>query len=126
MEIMIAPNIFKTRNNWNVITLRCKKRHSSNGVFIRIVANEVERETGINSFDDTEYRGREYVLTRQLISVMLWRHTKMTEREIGKIFGKDHATVNHAKKTIENLCDTDSRFREQFNRIDSRVEQFKR
>ena len=126
MEIMIAPNIFKTRNNWNVITLRCKKRHNSNGSFIRIVVNEVEKEMGIKAFDDMEYRGREYVLTRQLISVMLWNHSKMTEREIGKIFGKDHATISHSKKTINNLYDTDSRFREQFDRIDNRIKQFKR
>jgi len=125
MGIMVAPNIFKTRNNWNVITMKCKKRHSTNGSFIRIVVNEVEKETGIKAFDDMEYRGREYVLTRQLISVFLWRYSKMTAREIGKIFGKDHATISHSKKTIDNLCETDSRFREKFNRIDNRIKQFK-
>jgi len=123
---MVSPNIFKTRNNWNVISMRCKKKHNVNESFIRIVANEIERETGINAFNNTEYRGRNYVITRQLVSVMLWRYSGMTEKEIGEIFDKDHATVNHAKKTIQNLYETDMHFREQFNRIEIQVKKYKR
>jgi chromosomal replication initiator protein len=53
---------------------------------------------------------------------MLLRYTKKTQSEIGRIVGgKDHATVEHAKKTINNLCETNKLFNEQFNRINNKV-----
>lgn len=41
-----------------------------------------------------------------------------TLAEIGSaLFFKDHATVLHAKKTVNNLCDTDKKFRSDYNYI---------
>jgi hypothetical protein len=46
------------------------------------------------------------------------RYTKSSLSTIGTyIGGKDHATVLHACKTVNNLKDTDKHFREQVERI---------
>ena len=61
---------------------------------------------------EAKYRKREFVVTRQIIMTLATRLIKkMTLEEAGMPYGKDHATVNHARKTIDGLCDTDAEFR---------------
>ena len=57
-------------------------------------------------------RLRELVFTRQLAMYFSDRFTKATQIRIGLYFSRDHATVIHAIKTINNLIDTDRRIRE--------------
>ena len=56
-------------------------------------------------------RKREIVICRQLIMYFLKKfNRKQTLAEIGSVYGKDHATVLHAIKTVNNLIDTDKSF----------------
>ena len=63
-------------------------------------------------------RKREVVEARQVS--MWWRanHTGDTMARIGDMLGGyDHATVVHARKTVEILKENDKYFREKFNRV---------
>lgn len=67
-------------------------------------------------------RKREYVEPRQMILAKQKKFTNHADRFIGKyIFKKDHATVYHAFKTINNLSDTDERIRSISEKIDSMI-----
>jgi len=58
-------------------------------------------------------RDRELVFIRQLCMAMSKRYTRKSLARIGMYIGnRDHATVLHAAKTINNLCDTDKIIRE--------------
>lgn len=52
-------------------------------------------------------RDRELCFTRQCIFYMMRKYTKVSLASIGRLYGKDHSTVLHAEKVINNLIDTD-------------------
>lgn len=55
-------------------------------------------------------RKREVVERRQIWQTMLLEFTGLSLSDIGSMTGgKDHATVLHSKKTINNLCESDKR-----------------
>ena len=124
-KIALAPNIFKPRNDWNLVSLKYKKDSQSLKSFILNIASVIEKEIGVNPFIETDYRGHSYVIARQILMVMLIKYTHKKLREVGIIVGhKDHSTVVHARKTIENLCETDKKFKEQFFKINNEVLNF--
>lgn len=46
-------------------------------------------------------RKREYVQCRQISMYLLWKHSKLTLKEIGEYFGgRDHSTAIHGKDVI--------------------------
>lgn len=55
-------------------------------------------------------RVREIVRPRQFAMYLARMFTKRTLYQIGTYFGKDHATVIHAIKTVRDLADTDYEF----------------
>jgi chromosomal replication initiator protein len=56
-------------------------------------------------------RHRELVFARQWHMYVRFFAFKMSLSKAGKVYGKDHATVLHAIKTINNLNDTDKEYR---------------
>lgn len=116
---MITPNIFKSRNDWNVISSRCKQYKEL--LFYESVAKIIEDATGHNPFVDTSNRRREICQSRQLYLVMLRNNSNMSQSDTGSKVGKDHATVIHAVKTINNLYDTDKKFRILYDEIDNKI-----
>ena len=67
----------------------------------------------------TRSRKREVVLVRQVSMFLARKHLDMSIAKIGKYIGdRDHATVLHACKTIENLAETDKQFRGELEEID--------
>ncbi|NOY36054.1 MAG: chromosomal replication initiator protein DnaA [Chlorobi bacterium] len=67
-------------------------------------------------------RKREIVQARQVAMYFSKNLTKSSLTTIGsKIGGKDHATVLHACKTVNNLIDTDKRFRLQIEEIGKKL-----
>lgn len=64
-------------------------------------------------------RRREIVQARQICMYLSVKYTKNSLADIGYNFGGyDHATVLHAKKTINNLLETDRKFSFQFEQIE--------
>jgi chromosomal replication initiator protein len=67
-------------------------------------------------------RKREIVQARQVAMFFSKNLTKSSLATIGsQIGGKDHATVLHACKTVNNLMDTDKRFRMQIDEIEKKL-----
>jgi chromosomal replication initiator protein len=67
-------------------------------------------------------RKRETVQARQIAMYFSKSLTKCSLATIGsQIGGKDHATVLHACKTVNNLIDTDKTFRHQIEEIERKL-----
>jgi len=67
-------------------------------------------------------RKREIVQARQIAMYFAKSFTKSSLVEIGKVMGgKDHATVLHACKMVNNLIDTDKRFKLYINEIEKKL-----
>ena len=63
-------------------------------------------------------RKREVVITRQLCHFFSMENKLGSLKTVGLRFGqKDHATVLHSCKTIDNLRETDKSFRKKFEEI---------
>jgi len=59
---------------------------------------------------ESHCRKHDMVLARQMAIYMLKHYTRMSLLKISSLFGnRDHTTAIHSIKTINNLCDTDSR-----------------
>jgi chromosomal replication initiator protein len=70
----------------------------------------------------TDTRKREIVQARQVAMYFAKSLTKSSLATIGsQIGGKDHATVLHACKTVNNLIDTDKNFRTQIDEIEKKL-----
>jgi len=68
--------------------------------------------------DSTE-RTREVAQARQVAMFLAKRHTKAPLTQIGAaIGGRNHATVLHSCKTVQNMIDTDKSFRAQVEEIE--------
>ena len=65
---------------------------------------------------------REYAMPRQVIMYLLHKACKYTVTRIGEKFSKNHATVLHAIRTVENLRKTDKIFRLYYGKITYELE----
>lgn len=65
----------------------------------------------------------DYVYTRQMIqTICRYVFKNRSLSYIGNFFvNSDHATVLHSIKTVNNLCETDKRFKERFNDVQINV-----
>ena len=86
----------------------------------------VRKHTGY-SVDELKVRSRKrhLVVARQLNMYFMKRHTRFSLAVIGSIFNRDHATVLHAQKTIDDLIETDKRIRNLFKIIEDEVDTYK-
>ncbi len=92
--------------------------------FIPKIKQIVCRHEHINlAILDTKTRKREIVTARQIAMYFAKQYTTASLTTIGEqIGGKDHATVLHACKTIENLSDTERQFRGKLYVIQEKIE----
>jgi chromosomal replication initiator protein len=64
-------------------------------------------------------RKQEIVKARQITMFLYKKHTNYSYAHIGSLVGKrDHATVLHACRTVQDLIDIDKQFRLSMNEID--------
>lgn len=69
-------------------------------------------------------RKRHIVQARQLAMFFAKKYTKASLASIGSQIGKrDHATVLHACKTVDNLCETDKQFRKYIEDLSKKLSQ---
>ena len=83
-------------------------------------------ETGI-SIDQLKQRRRfgEIVKTRQIFFYVLVDFFKYPLGKTGQILKYNHATVNYSVKTVNNLIETDGKYREKIVKIISRAMEYK-
>jgi hypothetical protein len=85
------------------------------------VALIVRQETGTNPLKDNGYRGKDVMLARQLYLFMMKCYSGDSLRSVGKTVCKDHATVIHAVKAINDRYDTDKKFKAIFDKVNVRI-----
>jgi chromosomal replication initiator protein len=67
-------------------------------------------------------RKREVVQARQISMYLAKKFTKQSLKSIGDSFGgRDHSTVIHSCQAVEDLMDTDRRFRGQLDEIQKKI-----
>jgi len=71
-------------------------------------------------------RKREVVEARQVLMAYRKQQTGKSSNRVGKEYSKDHATVLHAIKTVNNLRETDKVFRYKYEEFNRRVNQLTR
>ena len=69
---------------------------------------------------------RKFIVPRQVAMYFIKEFTKKSLAETGKYFNgrckcKDHATILHAIKAVNNQLDTDKKFKEAFNVIERKL-----
>lgn len=68
-------------------------------------------------------RQRELVFSRHLAMYLIRKFTNLSVIKIGKLFNRDHTSVLHAQKMIQNYIDTDSfNKREEIQQLINRCE----
>lgn len=85
------------------------------------LARIIYEKTGIDVFTRRTYRGREYVKARYLFLSMMLKFTKKSYKDMAALFEKDHSTVNHVLKYISDNYETDRKFRELYNNVETKV-----
>ena len=88
-------------------------------IIIKTVADYYQQKHGDN-IQSQKCRLRELVNTRQVTMFFLrefsdWKTWSFSK--IGGIYGKDHATAMHARKTVQNQCDTNRCYRNEIEEI---------
>lgn len=74
-----------------------------------------------NDFVTNTTRKREYVYARQICMTIIHKNTSLTLKKIGEYFKKDHATVLHSSKTIQDLCFTSKNIKSEFNDLEKLI-----
>lgn len=61
-----------------------------------------------------------FVKGRQIAHYLIMKHTKMSLTDTGKIFGgRDHSTVIYSVNTVNDLMDTDKKYKDLVNKIEN-------
>lgn len=92
---------------------------------IDLIIKEVCREYNITPEKIcSKTHKREVVLPRQICFYLAKKYTKKSLSSIGQAIGnKDHATVLHACKTVNDIIDTDKEFRNIIIDLDRRIKE---
>jgi len=88
------------------------------GTAVSDIANLVCTYFNVN--EDTLHnksRKRELVKVRQTCMYFQYKYSSMNLTDIGKYWDRDHSTVIHGKQTVQDLYDTDKRFKADFDQI---------
>jgi len=76
----------------------------------QVIINLVTRETGVTYKElKSKYRGRDVSDARALCMYFMRKYTNLSLNFIGDCFNKNHATVIHNIRKIENLKNFDSK-----------------
>lgn len=86
------------------------------------IINAVFDYYGIDtSLRTSKTRNREIVQARQVSMYFMRRYTKQSLACIGLYFQKDHATIFHSIRHVNDLSDTDKYYRYDINQINNRI-----
>ena len=94
------------------------KSHINDHVRFRTAIQAVSNVTGVKKRHILgKRRLRRYADARQMAMLLTRQSTKLTFKGIGRLFDRDHSTVIHALKCIENVMQVSWQHRDKFNRI---------
>lgn len=89
------------------------------------IAIKTEYPAFVDEYLTTKSRKREVCIPRQIFMYLMMEHTGMGSCAVAKICGgRDHSTALSAKKTIQDMIDTDKTFRKKMALIQVRFFEF--
>lgn len=91
-------------------------------LFCEIVFKVIEEHYLLDSdyvFNKT--RKREYVWARQIGMYIISKHSKINLSDIGRMYKKDHATVIHARKVINEQMDVAKHTKQEVKSIENKI-----
>lgn len=93
---------------------------------VELITDIVFNVTG-KSTDDLVVKSREIdlVYPRQLCMYFIKKHTSFSLKLIGFMYNRDHSTVIHAIKVINNLNDVDKRVKEDLRIVEGLIDSYK-
>jgi chromosomal replication initiator protein len=93
-------------------------------VEIQTIISVVTDFYGVKMTDlQSKRRQRSIALPRQVCMFLARRNTRFSLEEIGGYFGgRDHTTVMHAVRTVEERCETDHEFNRVVSTLESQVQ----
>ena len=110
---MIAPNIFKCRNDWNVKSFQCRKYCTT----LNDILTTVISKTGIKKdLIKSDTRVREIVEARYFYYKRAKKCTHSTLESIGRLVNRDHAGVLHGIRMVDECKEINDRYNELFTR----------
>lgn len=72
---------------------------------------------------NSKSRKREIVWARQAAMSLCKKYTTQSVSRIGQVIGnRDHATVLHALKNVDDLLETEVEFREKYNKVETQLQ----
>lgn len=80
---------------------------------VRIVSNYY----GVDLLDNMNTRKKEIAIPRQIAMSLIYKFTKLNLTKTGNIFKKDHSTVSHAIKNLENISLFDKQLKKQVQEL---------
>ena len=87
-------------------------------VTIDTVLNDVAHAFNVTKKEMiSKSRKRPFTDARQLAMYLINQHLNRTQEATGEIFDRDHATVIHALKKVNNIMDTEKNYRIKVNKI---------
>jgi chromosomal replication initiation ATPase DnaA len=107
----IDTHLYQQALNW-------KERDCSLIEQIRECIREV---TGADPYMDRNYRGGQFIKSRQLFFYFVRRYAGLTQYKTGKLLDKDHATVVHAEKCVKKYNELEMSYKELFDTIEKKV-----
>ncbi len=102
----------KNCNFWIIPGLDNEHSYISDLDFATRIINKTKKIFGLDIFEKT--RKRQYADLRMITAHIIKKHTKLSLCEIGKMLGKDHATILHYNKTAEFLLKTNEQFKSKY------------
>ena len=102
-------------NFWTIPGMKKKSSYVSDLNFAVQTINKSKELFGINILEKT--RQRDVADIRMITAHIIKTHTKLSLKEIGKMLGKDHASIIHYYKTTEALLKNNSQFKEKYQRL---------
>ena len=125
-KIMLYSDITKTelnlKNTQIILTDYINKNHKI--ITVKDIQLEVSKYYNLQFHELCSKNRSRYISKPRQIAMFLSKQlTDSSYPEIGKLFGgKDHATVLHACKTVNNLADTDKQFRSYVEDLGKKLE----
>lgn len=86
-------------------------------IFVQVINFFNQKEEDVKQ----KTRKRKISFTRQLFFYISKQKTKFSHANIGNYLGKDHSTVTHSLRTVNNLIDSDKKIRETVNLLSQRI-----
>jgi chromosomal replication initiation ATPase DnaA len=117
---MLAINLLKSSDAYMIPGL--KEKQSISTPFGQMHMNEIEttvlQHTGITLAQiKSQHRYRAFVEARQLYMFFLYRYG-VKQTQVGRLAGgRDHSTVIHALKTVNNIAESDPHFTERLAKM---------